>query len=890
MAAGNISTIDYSVGVPNVPQGPRVPVMDQIGQGLENLGNAAASLAAHQERLQKGADVQAAADAERAVHKKLGDAYASASAADDVSFVQAGPRFAADAQKIRDGAIADVPVPERDGFTKRTDILIDDYKRRIQDGAVVRARDSTIHGLAQGLDQIAGNAALSTDPRTRAPLRAVAVARINDHVKAGWINQNEGDLALKQYDESVDRQTVLNTAKADPAGAQALLDKPDALPNLTEQDRTDLKTRVAGMAAIDQAQGAAQLESGLKQLRQSLADGQPPDPKQLGALRDLAVQAGNDPAIKAVDAVQQGVAYAKSLSLKPLPQAQAEIGALGYEARLKQIESGNNPNAVSPTGAFGVYQFTKGTAAQYGIGPGSSAAEQKEAFDKLTADNRAYLTQKLGRAPTNGELYLAHQQGAAGAVQLLSHPDDLATDVVGEQAVRVNGGGPGMTARQFAAMWINKFEKRPEPGAPPSGVAPDNAARLAFGLSQVEAMRQALASDPIGYMRATGLLDVPAIDWTNPAASFAQRASLGRTIARYNDFEHQGIAPKFFDAAETAQLGAALKAADPDSKAATIGLLAGAFGPDTPSVLGQLGDQVPVEAHLGSLYAASADREPVMKAGFWGLKALADKAVALPDNKKLAPIEAATLGAALDPRLSQTRRNIIDAAHAIYANTALRKGLSDFSPDDYAAALEAAAGRGRDRGGIIYWGPGPGRVILPLNMSEADFRATMGALTPEALVQLSAGGGAPIHVSPSGKHVPTEPDDIKEAPALISVGNGRYRPSMTDPSQGPPQYLIDAKTGGYYEMDFSKQNGPPEIEVGQKLLPEEAAAGKAKAAPVKPAVKQMSPAMDRELRGARGAAQPRLNNPPPGSLVVPGQPIDTTRANPIPEPINRAGS
>ena len=49
-------------------------------------------------------------------------------------------------------------------------------------------------------------------------------------------------------------------------------------------------------------------------------------------------------------------------------------------------------------------------------------AAQNAAVQRLTSDNRTALTQALGREPTAGELYLAHQQGAAGAIKLLSNP------------------------------------------------------------------------------------------------------------------------------------------------------------------------------------------------------------------------------------------------------------------------------------------------------------------------------------------------------------------------------------------------------------------------------------------------------------------------------------
>jgi hypothetical protein len=71
------------------------------------------------------------------------------------------------------------------------------------------------------------------------------------------------------------------------------------------------------------------------------------------------------------------------------------------------------------------------------------------------------LTKALGRPPTPGELYLAHQQGATGATRLLTQPNAPATSVVGNPAVVNNGGSPLETAAQFAGQWTNKFTNLP---------------------------------------------------------------------------------------------------------------------------------------------------------------------------------------------------------------------------------------------------------------------------------------------------------------------------------------------------------------------------------------------------------------------------------------------
>jgi len=125
--------------------------------------------------------------------------------------------------------------------------------------------------------------------------------------------------------------------------------------------------------------------------------------------------------------------------------------------RIAQIESGGNPNAQNPnSSAGGLFQFIDGTAKQYNLGNRFDADQASDAAARLARDNGNYLSRILGRAPSAGELYLAHQQGSGGASKLLSNPNARAIDIVGEKAVRLNGGTSDMTAQQFANKWINK--------------------------------------------------------------------------------------------------------------------------------------------------------------------------------------------------------------------------------------------------------------------------------------------------------------------------------------------------------------------------------------------------------------------------------------------------
>lgn len=124
---------------------------------------------------------------------------------------------------------------------------------------------------------------------------------------------------------------------------------------------------------------------------------------------------------------------------------------------IASIESGGNPNAKNPkSSAGGLFQFIDSTARAYGLQNKFDAAQSAEAAARLARDNSDALERVLGRKPTTGELYLAHQQGSGGATKLLSNPNARAVDVVGADAVRLNGGNADMTAGEFASLWMKK--------------------------------------------------------------------------------------------------------------------------------------------------------------------------------------------------------------------------------------------------------------------------------------------------------------------------------------------------------------------------------------------------------------------------------------------------
>lgn len=160
----------------------------------------------------------------------------------------------------------------------------------------------------------------------------------------------------------------------------------------------------------------------------------------------------------------------------------AEVGSTqtsdDFLRQLIQIESGGNPNAR--TGSYrGLGQFGRAEEQRYGID--DSNWNNPEIATAVIKKHMAWLypqlEQKLGRAPTPGELYLSHQQGVAGGPALLSNPDMPAwkavrpyykDDATAQSAIYGNipNGNPlksrppdQISAGEFARLWTSRFDR-----------------------------------------------------------------------------------------------------------------------------------------------------------------------------------------------------------------------------------------------------------------------------------------------------------------------------------------------------------------------------------------------------------------------------------------------
>lgn len=198
---------------------------------------------------------------------------------------------------------------------------------------------------------------------------------------------------------------------------------------------------------------------------------------RLSTLEDFSV--GSLKALPASDRIRilRGEAGPSSLPADVAATIDTVAAEEGVDAatlkRIAWLESAGDPNAVNrASGAAGLFQFIPSTAGQYGLANPNDPIAATRAAAKLMKDNRAALRDALGREPTGAELYLAHQQGAAGAAALLQSPDRPAVEVLtgvyrtpgrARSAVALNlpvgdkDRADRITAREFATLWGGKF-------------------------------------------------------------------------------------------------------------------------------------------------------------------------------------------------------------------------------------------------------------------------------------------------------------------------------------------------------------------------------------------------------------------------------------------------
>jgi len=450
-------------------------------------------------------------------------------------------------------------------------------------------------------------------------------------------------------------------------------------------------------------------------------------------------------------------------------------------------------------------------------------ATLREGFDTAVKAKQAGLRGELDAAMQDlASAYHGKTVPTADVVASIARLADATGDPRAKRAAAAADAGLSFT-RKLGRMPLEDGVKIWQQLEASPDQTPERDAALTFGSAFLKDMDKRLNADPLGFAAEQGFADVEPLDLANAdPLALRDRAKTAQMVAAFYRLPE----PQYLTSDERQSLGASFKGADPAQKLKIMSDVTAAFGGAASGKLFREMDGVaPAEAHLANLALLGQGREAVARRGFMGQQAIEQKSVTMPTDAEFAPVEGRQIGAMFDVRLTRTRAQLIGAARALYAERAVSLGLQGFDPIEYGKALDEAAGRSADGGGI---GVRNGqRVMLPMDMTQDRFNASFDGMQDGDLAKVSVTGGVPVHVTLSGKVMPATAAEVRGAYPVVA-GNGRYRFSMTDPATGRPQYLADGQTGNIWEMDLSDARKRPNFDVqfvgghggaGKKLVP-----------------------------------------------------------------------
>lgn len=343
------------------------------GQALEKAGAALGDYAT-KEQNKAGNLQQAQSEADFSISS--GNLFKAAGQSRD--YENAGGQFRADTTQELDRISQGIADPyQREMFVQKHRATIDAHGRTLDDHLWKQYAQDTIEKNNERFDQLARNGLTNPDPQYRADVVGNIKTIIQGEVQAGYITPAQGVARQRQFVEKY-AESWIKTLPAEEA--RKMLE-----PFVTGAPKAEAKNpRSAGAVLGDQTGGP--------QTDQPGGSDQPATPGGTstgGVIESAAKSAGVDPSLM---------------------------------RRFAKIESGGDPNAVS--GSYkGLFQLSKAEFEKYGGGDIFNPADNANAAAKKIAAEGEEFRSVYGRAPTATDLYLIHQQGAAGYRAHVTNPD-----------------------------------------------------------------------------------------------------------------------------------------------------------------------------------------------------------------------------------------------------------------------------------------------------------------------------------------------------------------------------------------------------------------------------------------------------------------------------------
>jgi hypothetical protein len=218
----------------------------------------------------------------------------------------------------------------------------------------------------------------------------------------------------------------------------------------------------------------------------------------------------------------------------------------GYLARTYQLESRSGKDLFNKkTGAEGPFQFLPRTSEGVGLTDPYDLEASAEATARLAVQNRAILQRNGIENPDGKTLYLAHQQGAAGASAILNGGDTPAVTALGslkaykdnpkvaQQAVVGNGGSVDMPSSAFANKIMAKYEGKDTTSDP---------LRPYSALGETPPIDKTVQDSPLAATNTADVLDETAPS-EDTGSSKKQSYALSALLSASNALQQQQQAP-----------------------------------------------------------------------------------------------------------------------------------------------------------------------------------------------------------------------------------------------------------------------------------------------------------------------------------------------------------
>ena len=340
--------------------------------------------------------------------------------------------------------------------------------------------------------------------------------------------------------------------------------------------------------------------------------------------------------------------------------------------------------------------------------------------------------------------------------------------------------------------------------------------------ARAKAIKSGVNSDPLLWSNNSGVVELEAnlVDQLFSPTEDQTDESLGASITRRKDAalataEHYGNPIKYFTQNEADSMAQILN--DPDTpievQGAFLQRISKTFGTDSREVFKQIADNKTAGElmHIGGLINLGSSPDVIQRAlvGRKIAQGMEDQAYDEYQQQVEKRVELLS-GLNLEPSMVSAVNNIKKVAGFIYLGT--DRNFKKFDRDVYADAIQSAAGRVGDNGGIVEYNDR--QVIIPNNiLNDGGLKAifdnmkTVDDIVPYAVYQPNQDGKYDKY---NGKPVGAENGldvsiDVLRSAQLITVGDGIYRLRLKSGleiySQDGQPYLIDLKTLGPDSFD-----------------------------------------------------------------------------------------